>query len=143
MASICAASSTVRGTSEKSISSAAVEKLYGQRLRLSASRIDKFASCRFAYFLQYGLNARPRQPAAFAPPEQGTFMHYVLEHVAGGVMELGGFQNADEAAVHRLTDEAIERYIHEFLNDFREKTPRFIYLSVSYTHLTLPTICSV
>ena len=105
-----------------------VELLYGKKPRLSASRIDKFASCRFAYFLQYGLNARPRQPAAFAPPEQGTFMHYVLEHVAGGVMELGGFQHADETAVHRLTDEAIERYVHEFLNDFREKTPRFIYL---------------
>ena len=41
------------------LSSAAVEKLYGQRLRLSASRIDKFASCRFAYFCQYGLRAKP------------------------------------------------------------------------------------
>lgn len=110
------------------LSKRAVQALYGDKLRLSASRIDKFASCRFAYFLQYGLGAKPRQPAAFAPPEMGTFMHYVLERVAGGVMERGGFRNVSDEELHRLTDRAIEQYIAEFLNDFREKSPRFVYL---------------
>ena len=77
-ASLEAAANMSRGR----ISSAAVEKLYGQRLRLSASRIDKFASCRFAYFCQYGLRAKPYEPAAFRPPEIGTFLHYVLEKTA-------------------------------------------------------------
>ncbi len=110
------------------LSRRAVQALYGNDLRLSASRIDKFASCRFAYFLQYGLGAKPRQPAAFAPPEMGTFMHYVLERVAAGVMARGGFRKVSEEALHQLTDAAIGQYVSEFLNDFREKSPRFVYL---------------
>ena len=119
---------TAAGQSRGQLSRRAVEQLYGDKPRLSASRIDKFASCRFAYFLQYGLNARPRQPAAFAPPEMGTFMHYVLERVAGDVMARGGFREVDDDTLHALTDAAIGQYITEYLNDFREKSPRFVYL---------------
>ena len=69
----------------------AVEALYGRQLRLSASRIDRFASCQFSYFCQYGLKAKPYEPAGFQPPEIGTFMHYVLEHTVRDVQALGGF----------------------------------------------------
>lgn len=110
------------------LSRRAVQALYGDKLRLSASRIDKFASCRFAYFLQYGLGAKPRQPARFSPPELGTFMHYILEHVAGDVMKQGGFRTVPEDILHALTDHYVQQYISEFLNDFREKSPRFVYL---------------
>ncbi|MEI3101906.1 MAG: PD-(D/E)XK nuclease family protein [Oscillospiraceae bacterium] len=74
------------------LSPAMVEKLYGKRLRLSASRIDKFAGCKFAYFCQYGLRAKPNKPASFSPPEIGSFMHYVLENTAREVKALGGFK---------------------------------------------------
>lgn len=110
------------------LSRRAVEALYGRTLRLSASRIDKFVSCRFAYFLQYGLGAKPRQPASFAPPEVGTFMHYVLERVAGQVKDRGGFRQVSDETLHALTDGAVQAYVSEYLNDFREKSPRFIYL---------------
>lgn len=43
-------------------------------------------------------------------------------------MELGGFPSVTDETLHRLTDEAVERYTKEYLNDFREKSPRFIYL---------------
>jgi ATP-dependent helicase/nuclease subunit B len=33
-------------------------RLYGDDLTMSASRVDKFYSCRFLYFLQYGLNRK-------------------------------------------------------------------------------------
>lgn len=105
-----------------------VRDLYGDTLRLSASRIDRFNNCPFSYFMEYGLKAKPRKAAAFAPPEMGTFMHYVLEHVAKDVTELGGFAAVDDAALKHLTDKYIEEYISRFMNDFKEKTPRFVYL---------------
>jgi len=105
-----------------------VRKLYGSTLRLSASRIDRFNSCPFSYFMEYGLKAKPRKAASFAPPEMGTFMHYVLEHVARDAMEQGGFAAISEQELHRLTDYYIGEYISQFLNDFKEKSPRFIYL---------------
>jgi ATP-dependent helicase/nuclease subunit B len=110
------------------LSQGAVRSLYGEKMRLSASRADKFSACRFAYFLQYGLRAKPRKPAAFAPPEFGTFMHFVLEHVAAAADAAGGFAALSAEALDALTDEAIGLYVHETLDDFAEKSPRFIYL---------------
>ena len=110
------------------LSRSAVRALYGERLRLSASRIDRFASCRFAYFLQYGLNARPRQSAEFSPPEMGTFLHFVLENVARAIRDEGGFAKVEPAQVDALCDKYVAQYVHETLNDFRERSPRFVYL---------------
>lgn len=110
------------------LSGQGVTDLYGSTLRLSASRIDRFNACPFSYFMEYGLKAKPRQAASFAPPEMGTFMHFVLEHVAKAVTEQGGFGAIRETELHKLTDRYITAYISQYLNDFREKSPRFIYL---------------
>lgn len=117
-----------------SLSPESVQSLYGKKLRLSASRADRFASCRYAYFLQYGLKAKARQPATFSPPEIGTFFHYVLQHVAGDVNAAGGFSTVTDEALAGITDRYVQQYIHETLNDFQEKTPRFIYLFQRLTH---------
>lgn len=110
------------------LSERSVRALYGDRLRLSASRIDKFASCRFSYFMQYGLKAKKREPAGFKPSEIGTFMHYILENVARDVTEEGGFKLVTDERLNKLTAHYVEAYVHETLNDFQEKTPRFEYL---------------
>ena len=47
---------------------------------MTASRIEAVSSCRFSYFMQYGLKAKPRKVARFGAPEIGTFVHYVVEH---------------------------------------------------------------
>ena len=63
-------------------------KLYRDRPILTASRVEKFSACPFAYFAQYGLKARPRRPAELAAADVGTFIHYVLEHTAADVAAL-------------------------------------------------------
>lgn len=124
MARLRAAAEMRRG----SLSPTAVRALYGDRLRLSASKIDLFASCRFGYFMRYGLNAKTREPAGFTPPELGIFMHSVLERTASAVMESGGFKSVTDEELEALTDRFVGEYIHEKLNDFRERSPRFVYL---------------
>jgi len=111
-----------------SLSSDSVNKLYGKKLYLSASRIDKFASCRFAYFCQYGLKAKPYEPAGFKPPEIGTFMHYLLENTAKEVQAKGGFKKVDNKTLREITDGFVARYVSEELNDYQEKSSRFVYL---------------
>ncbi len=105
-----------------------VEALYGKKLRLSASRMDKFASCKFAYFCQYGLKARPFEPAGFQPPEIGTFLHEVLEHTARQVKERGGFAKVGDEELRQITQAQIDGYVSRELNDFQEKSSRFQYL---------------
>lgn len=114
--------------SRGSLSPKAVKALYGDRLRLSASRIDKFASCKFAYFCQYGLKAKPYEPAGFTPPEIGTFIHSILENVARDVKGLGGWAKVSDAELKKLADHYVHEYVSSELNDFREKSGRFVYL---------------
>ncbi len=110
------------------LSRESVNALYGREMHLTASRADNFASCRFQYFLRYGLNAKPRESAQFNPPELGTFLHYLLEHVARECASRGGFACVDDETVSALTDRYVHEYVHIKLEDFREKSPRFIYL---------------
>lgn len=124
MQTLYRASEMTRG----SLSRKSVSALYGENIRLSASRIDKFASCRFAYFMQYGLKAKTREPAGFTPPEMGVFMHYILENTAHEVMSLGGFKKVDDDTLCSITDKYIAEYVHDKLNDFKEKSKRFEYL---------------
>lgn len=78
-----------------------VKKLYGMKLQLSASQVDKQADCRLGYFLRYGLRAKERKPATVDPAEFGTYVHAVLENTASEIMRRGGF--------HRIgLDETLE-----------------------------------
>ena len=110
------------------LSPAAVRALYGDRPGLSASRAERFAQCRFAYFMQYGIRARPRRKAVFDPRDHGTFMHDILENVARSVMEEGGFPLVSRERVRELTDLFIDRYIRDELKDFAGRNDRFRYL---------------
>lgn len=115
-------------SSRRSLSPEAVRALYGPKPGLSATRAEKFGDCRFGYFLQYGLRAKPRQQAVFDPRDYGTFMHYILENVAREAMAMGGFPAVTEAQVQELADKYVDQYITQELNDFADKSPRFIYL---------------
>lgn len=123
-APLLAAASLQRG----SLSAPAVESLYGRHLYLTASRVDRFSSCRFAYFCQYGLRAQPYVPATFSAPEIGSFLHFLLETTARALRERGGFAAASDDEVLAIAHEAIEDFVHRELNDFQEKTARFVYL---------------
>ena len=74
------------------VSAEAVQKLYGNKLNLSASQIDKLADCRMSYFLKYGLRAQEQKPVTVDPAEFGTYVHAVLEETAREICGKGGFK---------------------------------------------------
>ncbi len=88
-----------------------IRGLYGERLTLSASQVDKFAECRMRYFLQYGLRARERKAAGVDPAEYGTYIHAVLEETAKEVMALGGFHNCSAGEVLAIAGKHSDAYI--------------------------------
>ncbi|MBO5340296.1 MAG: PD-(D/E)XK nuclease family protein [Oscillospiraceae bacterium] len=111
-----------------SLSREAVDRLYGKRVPMSASRMDKYKSCHFSYFMRYGLKAEPRRSAGFDAPEYGTFVHYVMEHVFREDSWRGGDGGIDTAALKELTRRAVERYVQEELGGLAHQSARFVYL---------------
>ena len=111
-----------------SLSPAAVRAIYGERVSMTASRLERMRSCHFAYFMEYGLRAKPREPASFDAPQIGTFLHYLLENVTRDVLRQGGFAAVDNKELHRLTRQYIDQYAEQELHNFQNRTPRFRYL---------------
>ncbi|MGE4549038.1 MAG: PD-(D/E)XK nuclease family protein [Intestinibacillus sp.] len=106
-----------------------VAALYGKELNLTASRVDKFYSCRFAFFMQYGLRAKPRREADFAAPEAGTFIHFVLENtLAELAAREGGAAGVSEVDAFVVMRKFVRQYVEENLGGLENKTARFRYL---------------
>ncbi|MBE6990995.1 MAG: ATP-dependent nuclease subunit B [Ruminococcaceae bacterium] len=116
-------------TSMTSLSQLSADLLYGQRIRLSATRIDKFNSCKFSYFMEYGLKASARKTAEFAAPEYGTFVHYILENLCTHVKDNGGFKSFDKAELPSIVDTLTEQYVStQLAGGLANKSQRFKYL---------------
>ena len=98
-----------------------VEALYGRHVPMSASRMDKYKSCHFSYFMQYGLGAKARKGAEFAATDYGTFVHYVLENV---LRERKGREVPGREQVSAV----VKRYVEEQLGGLAGETARFRYL---------------
>ena len=119
-----------------SLSQRAVERLYGRKVPMSASRMDKYKSCHFSYFMRYGLRAEPRNPVGFTAPEYGTFVHYVLEHVLQDELfrqtEIPGMERGlteeKRSRLRQLTRAAVEQYVAEELGGLEGQNERFQYL---------------
>lgn len=109
------------------LSRMAVDELFGPVVPMSATKLDLVNSCHFSYFLRFGLDAKPRQKAAFRPSDYGTFVHDVLENT---LREAGraGISLDDAKAVGRLSQEAADRYEREVLTGLEDEPARFRYL---------------
>ena len=109
-----------------SVSAENIQGLYGKRLRLSASQIDKLADCRLSYFLKYGLRAKERKPISIDPAEFGTYVHWVLENTVRKIMELGGFKEVSREETLTIAGEYSDIYAEERFGQLN--TDRIVYL---------------
>ena len=102
--------------------------LYGGKLRLSASQIDRQAECRLSYFLKYGLRVRERKEAAVDPAEFGTFVHAVLEQTGRAVMEQGGFHAVSLEQTLTLAGDFAESYLHTHFGALESQRLEYLFL---------------
>jgi len=94
------------------LSKSMARKLYGEHLWLSISRVEKYNSCAFSYFLQYGLFAKPRATAEFALHSRGSLLHEILARyfveVNNSAAQYESINKSDcEAEIHKITKAAI------------------------------------
>lgn len=100
-----------------------VRGLYGRELTLSASQVDKAATCKFAYFMCYGLKARLRKEIEVDPAQFGTFVHYVLEHAAREVCNRGGFRAVSLEQTRQLARQYAMEYQKEQFAQLADQQP--------------------
>ena len=124
------------------LSRTAVDALFGRTAAMSATKLDLLNSCHFSYFLRFGLDAKPRQRAAFRAADYGTFVHAVLEDTLREAKERK-IPLSDSGSVERLSRAAADRYEREALGGLEGESARLRYLFARMKQAALAVAASV
>jgi ATP-dependent helicase/nuclease subunit B len=111
------------------ISRAVARAVYGKNLEGSATRLERFASCAYQHFLQYGLKLKERELAGFESVDMGNLYHAALERYSSK-LKAQGFD------WFRIPDGDRDRLAEESMDEAAESTPNLLgYATASDTHL--------
>ena len=105
-----------------------IRELYGEKLRLSASQIDRQAECRLSYFLRYGLRAQELKELTVDPAEFGTFVHAVLEKTVEEIISLGGFHQVTAEETLDIAHRYAESYASERFKELDSERLNYLFL---------------
>lgn len=101
-------------------------KLFGKDMHISASRVESFYKCPFAYFCRYGIKAMPRKVAELDPMQRGTVVHYALEMLLT-TYDRETLVKMSRAELLGFFDKILTEYLMSRL-DGANQSERFIYL---------------
>lgn len=87
-----------------------IQKLYGETLRTSVSRLEQYKSCPFSYYLKYGLNLSEKDSLKVDSLDTGSFMHDVVDCFFNRVKEYS-------LNIKELEDDQVEKIIEEIINE--------------------------
>lgn len=98
-----------------------IGKLYGNPMYSSVSRFERYATCPFSYYVQYGLKAKERKVFKLNAPDLGTFMHEVLDAFAKELERSGiTWRSCDRewcsTTVSHIVDDLMEKMGDSVLN---------------------------
>ena len=121
-------------THEATLSADVVQRLFGQDLDTSATRLGVYAACPYQYFAKYVLALRPRQTFSLQPVDLGNFYHRVLElWISERIRRQADWEEIDEDALWEEVGAIIERVLQEnrYWSDFmgRSQTNAFLVTS--------------
>lgn len=113
----------------KDLSSQSIRGLYGELISLSATSVDTYSSCRYHYFLHYGLGLRPPAQGRFNSPAFGRFAHEVLERTIREVEDChGGLGKVDRDTLRTIAQKHIDLYTAEKMKGLVSQPERYRYL---------------
>ena len=69
----------LKGDAQSSIGAAVAKAVYGEEGIYSVTRLEKYAACAYAHFLQYGLRLKEREVYEFAAVDMGKLLHSAVE----------------------------------------------------------------
>lgn len=105
-------------------------KLYGSKLNMSVSKLEKFSQCPFAYFIRYGINARERKVYKVSTPDIGTLMHDVIESFSRHIEEKNiSWEEIDENLCQSVVSIMVDEKIEDMRGSILNSSPRYKYMA--------------
>ena len=99
-----------------------IEKLYGNKLNTSISKLEKYKSCPFSYYLQYILKLKEKEELKVQSFDTGSFMHDVINTFFEEINNLG-------IKLNNISDDEIEKIINKIINEKLLNENNYIFTS--------------
>lgn len=101
-----------------------IDKLYGNTLTTSISKLERYRSCPFSYYLQYGLKIKPQEELKIQTLNTGTFIHEVIDEF---------FENTKEAGIklEEISEEQLSQIINKIVDEKLSQNKNYIFTSTA------------
>ena len=121
--------SAFAGKPKDIISQSVAKALYGEVSPYSATRLERFAACAFAHFLQYGMKLTERVEYEFKPMDMGNVMHEALESFAEEVRKRGmKWTELTEQERNEIADRCLDNIVADYGNTVLKSSARNEYM---------------
>lgn len=111
------------------ISESVAKALYGEISEYSATRLERFAACAFAHFLQYGLVVTERAEYEFRAMDMGNVLHQALEKFAAELRRKGlVWAELEEEQRDRIAEYCMEQVAADYGNTILKSSARNQYM---------------
>lgn len=103
-----------------------IDKLYGNTLNTSISRLEKYRSCPFSYYLQYGLKLKEKEELKIHTFDTGSFMHETIDEFFEQAREQGlGLAEIEEKQIYQMVSEIIDKNLQLSKNFIFTSTAKY------------------
>lgn len=102
-----------------------VEKLFGEEMKSSATRLSTFAACPYQHFARYILELEEREEFKFEPLDLGIFYHRVLDALLKRLNSVKkDFATVADEELIKLLREQIAKFVREdsFISNFLRRS---------------------
>ena len=118
-----------------------IDKIYGQVIESSVSRMELFAKCAYAHFLRYGMGLNGAADADFNAIDLGNVYHGVLDRFAYKLtLNNITWKTLTDDDTERLLNESIEEYVSDYEQGMLKDDARREYTIVKIKKIMKRTI---
>ena len=101
-----------------------IDRLYGNTLVTSISKLERYRKCPFSYYLQYGLKIKPQEELKIQTLNTGTFIHEVID-------EFFEIVKAQGIKLEEITEEQLSKIIDKIIDTKLGQNKNYIFTSTA------------
>ncbi len=117
------------------------KKLYGDTMNTSVSRLEKYVSCPFSFYLKYGLKAREREIYKLGTPDIGSFLHEIIEKFSKKVLDENiDLRSLEREECNKIVSSIVDEVLANFRHNLFNSTGKLKRLSSKLKQLVMKTI---
>ena len=103
-----------------------IQKLYGNKLTTSVSKLETYKSCPYEYFLQYSLKLKQREELKIKNLDTGSFMHEVIDQFFQETKSRNiSIKTINEQTTKDIVDKIVEEKLQEGKNYIFTATKKY------------------